>query len=61
MAIRIPTGTTSIKAILVTIGSVLLSASPFLPGHWSLVAAGIGGLLNGKALLQRPGDVKAAP
>ncbi len=58
MAIRIPGPTTS-KALLVTIGSALLTAAPFLPGHWSAIAAAIGGLLNGKALFKRPGDVKA--
>ncbi len=61
MAIRIPGGSTTVKTVLVAIGSALLTAAPFLPGHWSVVAAGIGGLLNGKALLKRPGDAKVAP
>lgn len=61
MAIRIPGSPTTVKTILVSIGSVLLTAAPFLPGHWAVVAAGIGGLLNGKALLKRPGDVKDTP
>lgn len=59
MAIRIPTGTVASKATLTLVGSALVTAAAYLPPPWSIVAAAVGGLLGGKALLQRPGDVKA--
>lgn len=59
MAIRIPTGIQ--KGTFITIGSALITASPFLPSPWSIVAAAVGGLLGGKELLRRSGDVEAKP
>lgn len=61
--IRIPKSPAARQAILVTIGSALVTAAPFvvvpsLPWLQGLMFT-VGGLLGGKALLQRPGDVKA--
>lgn len=47
------------KALLVAIGSGLVTAAPFLPMPWAGLAFTVGGLLGGKALLKRPGDVRA--
>ena len=47
------------KATLTTIGSVLVTASVYLTPPWSVIAATVGGLLGGAALIKRPGDVKA--
>lgn len=58
MAIRIPTGVVVNKTVLVTVGSALVTVAAYLPHPWALVAAAVGGLLGGKALLKRPGDVK---
>lgn len=44
------------KATLVTLGTILATAGPFLPGIWGYIATGIGGLLGGGALIRRPGD-----
>lgn len=55
--IRIPKPAVS-KTILVTIGSALVTAAPFLPMPWQGVAFTIGGLLGGSALVKRPGDVR---
>ena len=57
--IRIPKSPIVAKSTLVLLGSGLLTASPYLPPPWGLIAAAVGGLLGGKALLKRPGDVKA--
>lgn len=46
------------KALLVALGSALLTAAPYLPPGWSVAAAAVGGLLGGAALLRRPGDVR---
>lgn len=59
MAIRIPKSPIVNKTILVTIGSGLVTAAAYLPPPWGLLAATIGGLLGGSALVKRPGDVKA--
>ena len=68
MAIRIPKSPVAVKSALVSIGSVLITAAaylqmaPVLPPRLAwlpLAMAGVGGLLGGKALLKRPGDVKA--
>lgn len=61
MAIRTPKSPVPAQALLVTIGSGLITAAVYLPMPWALFAATVGGLLGGKALLKRPGDVKAAP
>lgn len=58
MAIRIPKSPVVNKTILVTIGSVLVTAAPYLPMPWAGVAFTLGGLLGGSALVKRPGDVK---
>ncbi len=47
-----------IKALLVTIGSGLVTAAPFLPMPWAGLAFTIGGILGGSALVRRPGDVR---
>ena len=47
------------KATLTTIGSILVTAAVYLAPPWSVLAATIGGLLGGAALIKRPGDVKA--
>lgn len=47
------------KSILVSIGTVLVTASAYLPPPWAILAATVGGLLGGSALVRRPGDVKA--
>lgn len=49
---------TKSKALLVTIGSGLVTAAAYLPMPWALLAATVGGLLGGSALVRRPGDVK---
>lgn len=61
MAIRIPKSPLVNKTILVTIGSVLVTAAPFIPMPWQGLAFALGGLLGGSALVKRPGDVKAGP
>ena len=52
---------TKLKAILTLVGSALVTASVYLPHPWALVAATMGGLFGGSALIRRPGDEKAAP
>lgn len=59
MTIRIPKSPVINKTILVTIGSALVTAAPYLPAPWQGVAFVLGGLLGGSALVKRPGDVKA--
>lgn len=58
--IRTPKGHVAQKTLLVTIGSALITAAPFVPGPAWLPGAMfvLGGLLGGKALLKRPGDVR---
>lgn len=56
--IRIPKSPFINKTILVTIGSALVTAAPYLPMPWAGVAFTLGGLLGGSALVKRPGDVK---
>ncbi len=46
------------KSVLVTIGSGLVTAAAYLPMPWALLAATVGGLLGGGALVKRPGDIK---
>lgn len=59
MAIRIPISPVAGQATLVALGSGLITAAAYLPEPWGLIAAALGGLLGGKALLRRPGDVRA--
>lgn len=48
------------KSVLVAVGSGLITGAPFVPVPWlSGLMFVVGGLLGGKALLKRPGDVKA--
>lgn len=49
---------TQIKTLLVTLGSGLVTAAPFLPMPWAAVAFTLGGALGGSALVRRPGDVR---
>jgi hypothetical protein len=49
---------TKIKALLVAIGSGLVTAAPFLPMPWAALAFIVGGALGGSALVRRPGDVR---
>ncbi len=49
-----------LKALLTLVGSGLVTASFYLPAPWQLIAATVGGLLGGSALIRRPGD-KVAP
>jgi hypothetical protein len=55
--LRIPRPVVS-QSLLVAIGSGLVTYAAFLPMPWAGLAFTIGGLLGGKALLKRPGDVK---
>ncbi len=55
--IRTPKGHVVHKTLLVTIGSALVTGAAFLPMPWAGIAFTLGGLLGGKALLKRPGDV----
>lgn len=50
-----------LKALLTLVGSALVTAALYLPAPWQLVAATVGGLLGGSALIRRPGDEKALP
>lgn len=50
--------TTLSKCILTTLGAALVGAAPTLPPPWGLIAATLGGLLGGGALVRRPGDIK---
>jgi hypothetical protein len=59
--IRIPKSPIVAQSTLVVIGSGLVTAAAYLPPPWGLIVAAVGGLLGGKALLKRPGDVKAVP
>jgi hypothetical protein len=70
MAIRIPKSPVAAKSALVSVGTVIATAGgylqlyPVLPPNLAWVPLAlvfVGGLLGGKALLQRPGDVKAVP
>lgn len=51
------TNTTS-KTILTAVAGTLVSAAPFLPMPWAILAATLGGLLGGGAHIRRPGDVR---
>jgi hypothetical protein len=55
--LKIPTPVVQ-QSFLVAIGSGLVTYAAFLPMPWAGIAFTVGGLLGGKALLKRPGDVK---
>jgi predicted TIM-barrel enzyme len=60
MTVRIPKGIVARKTALVAIGTAMVTGAPFVPVPWlSGLLFTLGGLLGGKALLKRPGDVKA--
>jgi hypothetical protein len=46
------------KVALTAVGTALVSAAPFLPPPWGIIAGILGGVLGGSALVRRPGDVK---
>lgn len=57
--IRIPKSPAASKTVLVTLGTALITGAPYVPLPWlSGLMFVVGGLLGGKALLRRPGDVR---